>query len=81
MDKIVTLPLVKTFDRFKHYYTSIAVWTAAARGATYSCHLTPSQYFLQPNKIISLPLVKTFDRFKHYYTSIAVSEFFKLVVA
>ena len=29
MTQLMSLPPVKNFDRLKHYYTSIAIWTAA----------------------------------------------------
>ena len=29
MNELMSLPPVNNFDRLKHYYTSIAIWTAA----------------------------------------------------
>ena len=41
MNQLMSLPPVKNFDRLKHYYTSIAIWTAAWRADSCRHRLFP----------------------------------------
>ena len=44
MNKILSLPPVKQFDRLKHFYTSVALWSAAVRVYPRFPRLAPPHY-------------------------------------